>query len=82
MTTEKTIALTRQNFVGKVMSLLFNMLSCVIEYVGYRFSSSEQVSFNLWLQTPSAAILELEDRKSLTVSIVSPLAMKCWDWMP
>ena len=40
MTTRKTIALTRQTFVGKVMSLLFNML------VGHNFSSKEQVSFN------------------------------------
>ena len=42
MTTGKTIALTRQTFVGKVMSLLFNMLS----RVGHSFSSKEQVSFN------------------------------------
>ena len=41
MTTEKTIALTRQTFVGNVMSLLFNMLS-----TGHSFSSKEQVSFN------------------------------------
>ena len=42
MTTGKTIALARQTFVGKVMSLLFNMLS----RVGHNFSSEEQVSFN------------------------------------
>ena len=42
MTTGKTIALTRQTFVGKVMSLLLNMLS----QVGHNFSSKEQVSFN------------------------------------
>ena len=42
MTTGKTIALTRWTFVGKVMSLLFNMLS----RVGHNFSSKEQVSFN------------------------------------
>ena len=41
MTTGKTIALTRWTFVGKVMSLLFNMLS-----VDYGFSSKEEVSFN------------------------------------
>ena len=42
ITTGKTIALTRQTFVGKAMSLLFNILS----YVGHSFSSKEQVSFN------------------------------------
>ena len=43
MTTGKTIALTKQTFVGKVMSLLFNML---VILVGQSFSSKEQVSFN------------------------------------
>ena len=51
MTTGKTIALTRRTFVGKVMSLLFNML-------GHSFSSKEQASFNFRLQSPSAVILE------------------------
>ena len=45
MTTGKTIALTTQTFVGKIMSLLFNMLSSILK-VGYNFSSKEQASFN------------------------------------
>ena len=45
MTAGKTIALTTQTFVGKVMSLLFNMLSSILK-VGYNFSSKEQASFN------------------------------------
>ena len=64
----KTIALTRQTFVGKVMSLLFNMLSrLVIVFLprSKRFLIS-------WLQSPSAVILELKKIKSVTVSIVSP----------
>ena len=47
MTTEKTIALTVQTFVGKVMSLLFNMLSRC-----HSFSSKEQVSFNIMAAVP------------------------------
>ena len=46
VTTGKTIALTTQTFVGKIMSLLFNMLSSILK-VGYNFSSKEQTSFNL-----------------------------------
>ena len=45
VTTGKTIALTTQTFVGKIMSLLFNMLSSILK-VGYNFSSKEQASFN------------------------------------
>ena len=56
MTTGKTIALTRQTFVGKVMSLLFNMLSrLVITFL----PRSEHLLIS-WLQSPSAVILELE----------------------
>ena len=68
MPTGKTIALTRQTFVGKVMSLLFNMLSrLVITFLprGKRLLIS-------WLQSPSAVILEPPKIKSVTVSTVSP----------
>ena len=62
MTTGKTIALTRQTFVGKVMSLLFNMLSrLVITFQGVSVLTS-------WLQSPSAVILGLKKIKSVTVS--------------
>ena len=67
MTTGKNIALMRRTFVGKVMSLLFNMLSrLVIAFL------SRKVSFNFMAQSPSAVILEPKKIKSLTVSIVSP----------
>ena len=46
MTAGKTIALTRQTFVGKVMSLLFNILLVIAFLVGHSFSSKEQASFN------------------------------------
>ena len=66
MTTGKTIALTRWNFVGKVMSMLFNMLSrLVITFLPRSLLIS-------WLQTPSAVILESPKIKSATVAIVSP----------
>ena len=69
MTTGKTIALTSWTFVGKVISLLFNMLSTLV----YNFSSKEQAFFKIsWLQSSSAVILEPPQIKSLTVSIVSP----------
>jgi len=68
MTTGKTIALTRQNFVGKVMSLLFNMLSRFVR----AFLSRSKCLLISWLQSPSAVILEPKKIKSLTVSIVSP----------
>ena len=68
MTTAKTIALTRWTFVGKVTSLLFNILSrFVIAFLPR--SKSHLIS---WLQSPSAVILEPRKIKSLTVSIVSP----------
>ena len=67
MTTGKTIALTRQTFVDKVMSLLFNILSrLVIDFLPR--SKSLLIS---WLQSPSALILELPKIKSVTVSIFS-----------
>ena len=73
MTTGKTIALTRRAFVGKVMSLLCNMLSRLVR----AFLPRSKRLLILWLQSPSAVILEPSKIKSVTVSIVSPLfAMK------
>ena len=68
MTTGKTIALTRQTFVGKVMSLLFNMLSRVV----INFLPRSKCLLISWLQSPSAVILEPRKIKSATVSTVSP----------
>ena len=68
MNTGKTIALTRQIFVGKVMSLLFNILSrLVITFL----PRSKRVLIS-WLQSPSAVILEPPKIKSDTVSTFSP----------
>ena len=67
MTTGKTIVLTIQTFVGKVMSLLFNMPS---RFVIAFLPRSKRLLIS-WLQSPSAEILELKKIKSLTVSIVS-----------
>ena len=68
MTTGKTIALTRQTFVSKVMSLLFNMLSRLV----ITFLPRSKHILISWLQSPSAVILEPRKIKSVTVSIVSP----------
>ena len=68
MTTAKTIALTRQTFVGKVMSLLFNMLARVVE----AFLPRSRHLLISWLQSPSAVILEPKKIMSVTVSIVYP----------
>ena len=68
MTTGKTIALTRQTFVIKVISLLFNMWSRV--FIG--FLPRSKCLLTSCLQSPSAVILEPKKIKSLTVSIVSP----------
>ena len=68
MTTEKTIALTRWTFVGKVMRLLFNMLSRLV----ITFLSRSKYLLISWLQSPSAVILEPLNIKFVTVSIVSP----------
>ena len=68
MTTGKTIALTRQTFVGKVTSLLFNMLSRFV----IAFLPKSRRFLILWLQSPSAVILETKEIKSVTVPIVSP----------
>ena len=73
MTTGKTIVLTRQTFVDKVMSLLFNMLSRFF----IAFLPRSMCLLILWLQLPFAVILEPKKIKSVTVSILSPsLAMK------
>ena len=68
MATGKTIALTRWTFVGKVMSLLFNMLSRLV----ITFRPRSKCLLISWLQSPSAVILEPKKIKSVTVSIVSP----------
>ena len=68
MTTGKPIALTRQTFVGKVMSLLFNMLSRLV----ITFLPRSKRLLISWLQSPSAVILEPPKIKSDTVSTVSP----------
>ena len=68
ITTGKTIALTRQTFVSKVMSLLFNMLS---RFVIAFLPRSKRLLIS-WLQSPSAVILEPPKLKSDTVSTVSP----------
>ena len=68
MTTGKTIALTRQTFAGKVMFLLFNMLSGLV----IAFLPRSKRLLISWLQSPSALILETPKINSLTVSIVSP----------
>ena len=68
MTTGKTIALTRQTFVGKVISLLFNMLSRLVT----AFLPRSKHLLISWLQSPSAVILGPKKIKPLTVSIVSP----------
>jgi len=67
MTTGKNIALTRQTFVGKVMSLLFNMLSRFI----ITFLPRSKYLLILWQQSPSAVILEAPKIKSASVSTVS-----------
>ena len=68
VTTGKTIALTRQTFVGKVISLLFNMLSRLV----ITFLPRSKHLLISWLQSPTAVILESPKIKSGTVSTVSP----------
>jgi len=68
MTTAKTKALTKLTFVGKVMSLLFNMLSRFV----ITFPPRSKHLLISWLQSPSAVILEPRKIKSVTVSVVSP----------
>ena len=68
MTTGKTIAFTGWTFLGKVMSLLFNMLSRLV----ITFLPRSKHLLISWLQSPSAVILEPPKLKSVTVSIASP----------
>jgi len=68
LTTGKTIALTRQTFVDKVISLLFHMLSRLV----ITFLPRSKCLLISWLQSPSAVILEPKKIKSDTVSTVSP----------
>ena len=68
MTTGTTIVLTRWTFVGKVMSLLFNMLSRLV----IAFLPRSTRLLISWLQSPSAVILEPKKIKPVTVSTVSP----------
>ena len=79
MTTGKTITLTRQTFVGKVMSVLFNTLSSLV----IAFLPRSKRLLISWLQSLSAVILKPKKIKSVTVSIVFHLyAMKWWDCRP
>ena len=75
VTSGKTIALTIQTFVGKVMSLLFNMLSRLV----IAFLSRSKRLLISWLQSPSIVILEPKKIKSVTVSTVS--ASICYEMM-
>ena len=68
MTTGKTIALTRQTSVGKIMSLLFHMLSMLV----MPFLPKNKHLLISWLKSPSAVILESRKIKSATLSTVSP----------
>ena len=68
MITAKTIVLTRQNFVDKLMSLLLNKLSRLV----ITFLPRSKRLLISWLQSPSAMILEPPKTKSVTVSPVSP----------
>ena len=68
MITGKTVALTRQTFVGKVMSLLFNTLSRFV----IAFLPRSKCLLISWLQSPSAVILEPPKIKSVSISIFSP----------
>ena len=68
MSTGKAIALTRQTFVGKVMSLLFNVLSRLV----IAFLPRSKYLLISWLQSSSAVILEPTNIKSDTVSTLSP----------
>ena len=68
ITTGKTIALSRQTSVGKVMSLLFNMLSRLV----IAFLPRSKHLLISWLQSPSAVVLEPKKIKSVTLFIASP----------
>ena len=68
MTTGNTIALTRRTFVGKIMSLLFNIMSRFV----ITFLPRSNYLLISWLQSLSGVILEPKNIKSVAVSIVSP----------
>ena len=68
ITTGKTIALTKQTFVGKVMTLLFNMLSRLV----IAFLPRSKSLLISWLQSPSAVMLEPKKIKSVTIFIIFP----------
>ena len=72
MTTGKTITLTRWTFVGKLMSLLFNMLSRLV----ITFLPRSKHLLISWLQSPSSVILEPKKIKCDTVSTVSPTTLE------
>ena len=79
MTTGKTTALTRWTFIGKVMSVLFNILS---RFVTTFLPRSKHLLIS-WLQSPSAVILETKKITSDTVSTVSPsISCQVMGWMP
>ena len=79
MPTGETVSLTRQTFIGKVMSLLFNMMSMFV----IAFLRRGKHLLISWPQSPSAMILEPRKIKSVTVSMFPHLfAMKWWDQMP
>ena len=73
--TGQTIALTEQTLVGKMMCLLFNMLSSFV----IAFLPRNKCILISWLQSPSAVIWEPKKIKSLTVSTFPPYI---WDWIP
>ena len=79
MTTGKFTTLAIRTFVGKVMSLLFNMLS---RFVIAFFLRCKRLLIS-WLQSPSAVIWEPKKIKSFTVSFVSPsICQEVMEWMP
>ena len=79
MTIGKTIALTRQTFVGKVMPLLLNMLSRLV----IDFLQRSKCLLISWLKSHSTVILEPKKIKSVTISIVSPsICPEVMRWMP
>ena len=78
MTNGETIALTRWTFVGKIISLLVNMLSRLV----IAFLPRSKCLLISWLQSPSAVILEPKKIKFLTISIISPsICHEVMDWM-
>ena len=78
-TTGKTTALTRQTYVGKVLSLLFKILSRLV----ITFLPRSKRLLISWLQPPSAVILEPSKIKFVAVSTVSPsICHEWWEWMP